>query len=187
MLAFIEGSMERQFVNLNFRYIRVVPVMNGITWTVDRLCSQIVTAYKALDLDSEVIVWLDREGRSETSEFMYVRIRESLIEAGADPDRLHILVADRMSENVILSDEEVMKAELDTSEYSYSYEGANGKHVMRSLYNSNGKPYSETREGVKLMKKIRLTRCAVTSPSVARFMGTLNRECWWLGNEALAT
>src|SRR5688572_21882293 len=100
MLAFVEGSMERVFINSNFKYITVVPVSNGISWSLPALCGQIVGFFKLRNFYGEVIVWLDREGRAESAEEIGDAIRNSLIDAGADPQRIHLLVCDRMTENV---------------------------------------------------------------------------------------
>jgi len=180
MLAFIEGSMERQFINSNMKYIHVIPVDNGISWTLTRMCEQIVSAYLALDIQNTVIVWIDREGREETSEKIYEEILAALVHAGALCDDVHILINDRMSENVMLADEQMVQEEFNMPNYQYSYEGASGKSIIKAFYRQKGENYKETRQGIALLKKTRLSRSALKSPSVARLLHTLKFECWWI-------
>ena|SRR3990167_1742263 len=179
MLVFAEGSMERKFIHENFKYVRVVPVSNGICWNCDRLSRQIVTNYRALDYYGDVFVWLDREGRAQSSEEIKGEIRAALIEAGADPQRLYILVNDRMTENVILADESAIRSEFDKPDYTYEFEGLGGKTKLRALYAENGENYKEMVQGSKLLKKIRLTNSALSSPSVSSFLQECSLDCWW--------
>lgn len=180
MLAFVEGSMERQFINANFKYIRVVSVSNGITWTVERLCEQITTSYKAFDYNGETFVWVDREGREATAGEIRADIQQSLLNAGADPDRLHVLVNDRTSENVILADEDAIRDEFDKPDFIYTYEGQNGKRYVKDLYRESGDVYKEMVQGVRLLKKIRLSKSALNSPCVNDFVSSVNTDCWWI-------
>ncbi len=171
--------MERNFINSNFKYIRVVPISNGITWTCERLCNQITTSYLALDYHGEVFVWLDREGRTETSDAIRSNIRAALINSGADPNRIYILVNDRMTENVILSDESVIVDEFGLDEYLYISEGQRGKSILKTLYKEKDVNYKEMVHGCNLLKKIRLSNCAINSPAVSSFMEDCGLNCWW--------
>lgn len=184
MIAFLEGSMEREFVNRNFRHIRVIPVYNGITWTTERLCMQIVTGFRALDILDEVVVWLDREGRTEPCSDISAAIRNALIEAGADADRIHILVNDRTAENVILADEDLMRAEFSDATYAYGTEGQNGKSIIKGMYRNAQQHYREMQHGVRLLKRVQLANSATCSQSVASFLETFDRECWWIRRPA---
>ena len=180
MLAFIEGSMERQFVNSNFKYVRVVPVQNGITWSSERLCRQIETSFKAFDYAGEVVVWIDREGRDISAADLRNEIRATLINCGADPSKVYVLVNDRMAENLILSDESAIISEFGNDGYKYEHEGFNGKRRLRDLYLKKSVNYKEMIHGVKMLKKIRISNCAINSPSVLDFYNEFNRDCWWI-------
>jgi Domain of unknown function (DUF4276) len=180
MLAFVEGKMERQFINSNMKYVHVVPVQNGISWTLERMCLQIVTAFEALDMKCEVAVWIDREGRTEEAHQIAECIRGALVTCGALSESVHILINDRMAENVILADEEMIKIEFGDHGYSYEMEGRPGKTYLRNKYRENGINYKETDHGVRLLKKMRLSRARQKSPSVAHFLTTFNQECWWV-------
>jgi hypothetical protein len=171
--------MERLFINQNFKYIEVIPVDNGITWTVSALCRQIVTFYKARNFGGDVLVWVDREGRVESAADIYAAVRAALVAAGSDPERTHAIVCDRMTENIILSDEAVIAEETADPTYSYTYEGVNGKNLLKGHYRSVGEAYKETDHGVRLLKRIRLRRCEPMSPAVQRFFSTYEQDCWW--------
>jgi hypothetical protein len=180
MLAFVEGRMERQFINSNMKYVHVVPVQNGISWTLERMCLQITTAFEALDMNCAVAVWIDREGRAEDASRIAEAVRTALLTSGAPPDCIHILVNDRMSENVILADEEIIKSEFEDQGYLYEMEGRSGKHYLENKYREKGVTYKETDHGVRLLKKVRLSRAGQNSRSVAHFLSTFNQECWWV-------
>ena len=185
MLAFVEGSMERHFVESNFRYVRIVPVHNGITWTIDRICQKIVSEYKAFNVKTKVIVWLDREGRNCTAQEFRQIISQALENSGAETDGIHVMVNDIMSENIILADEMVIRNEFGNDEYSYRYEGHNGKHIIKEFYKSQGIKYREMSHGVRLLKKIRLSRSASTSNSVRAFLDEFGADCWWMTQDNL--
>ena len=177
--------MERQFVEANFKYVRIVPVHNGITWTIDRLCQKIVSEYKAFNVRTRVIIWLDREGRDCTADQFRQHISDYFLNSGAETDGIHVMVNDIMSENVILADEAVMKREFNIDDYCYQFEGSNGKHVMKEMYKAQGVKYREMSHGVSLLKKIRLARSAQNSASVASFLNGFAGECWWMHHDNL--
>jgi len=181
VLAFVEGSMERMFINLNFHYVTVIPVANGRSWSASAMGRQISSFYKAKNFNADtILVWIDRESRQETPADLRDQIREDLTTAGAPAERIHILVADKMSENIILADECLMRTELNDPGYVYEDEGKNGKHVLSSAFKERGIDYKETKSGVALLKKCRLAESAKKSPSVAALLETLTLPCWWL-------
>lgn len=182
MLGFIEGRMERQFINNNMKYVHVVPINNGITWTVDRLCSQIATAYRALNMQCEIFVWIDREGRQQSSYEIFSAVRDTLLSCGANPDSIHIMIYDRMTENLILADEVLIKEEFNDPDYTYQHEGRSGKTILKEMYNQLGVAYKEMDHGVHLLKKVRVSRSAENSPSASRFLQTFDKDCWWVAH-----
>lgn len=180
MMAFVEGSMERQFINRFMKYIRVIPVDNGITWTIERMCIQICDAYEALDLQGTVFVWIDREGRTETADEIRVQIHDALVHVGAPKGDIHILVNDRMSENVILADQDLIRSKFGREEYQYEFEGRSGKQVLKNMFKDIDVNYKETIHGVEMLKGTRISRSALNSPSVAAFLDTFTAQCWWV-------
>jgi hypothetical protein len=188
IVAFIEGSMERTFVNNNFHYVDVVPIDNGNSWSIDKLKDQIRTKYIAKDPNCDfLIIWLDREDRPESSEYIEEELRAAAIDAGCSPDKIIVCVTDRMTENLILADEIVIQAEFIIDEYEYSAEGCSGKSEIRKLYKNIDVNYKEMEHGLKLLKKIRLERAAEKSTFVQRFLQKFQPECWWKTPNLTAT
>lgn len=182
ILVLAEGMMERIFINNNFSYATLIPLENGEGWSLDALCDQIASKYFIRNYDADkIVVWIDREKQNHSAEDMRGKIVDALVNRGADPAKIAILLADRMSENVILADEQVIKEEFGLEDYAYSHEGENGKHILKQMFNrAKETSYKETYHGSQLLKKIRLSRCAGTSPSVASFVQSLNLNCWWV-------
>lgn len=184
ILAFVEGSMEQLFLNNNFRHIEVIPVSNGVSWSMKALAQQIITFFKSRDSNADAfIVWIDREKRQESSQMISEHIRSELISAGADKDKVHILVCDTMTENIILADEQYVRSIFGIKNYKYCYEGSGGKRHLKNLFLSLGENYRETRHGVSALKAIRLARCAKTSPAVSSFLATFGFSCWWIEHQ----
>lgn len=172
--------MERAFVNINFPKIDVIPVFNGNTWTTYRLCEQIITKFRAKNTyPAQVVVWIDREENPDDSGVIAQSVRNAFADAGYPAAKVHCLIPDRMSENIILADEDVIREEIGDQLYTYGFEGQNGKHHLKTLLSAVDKPYKETTHGPKLLKKIRLSRARTNSPSVDLFLSTFPLNCWW--------
>lgn len=181
ILAFVEGEMERIFINNNFSYVRLVPVQNGDGWSVELMCKQIVSKFLVYGGNPDlIIVWIDREDREISSEEFGEAIKSSLVKNGAIAERISLMISDRMSENIMLADEEAMRLEFGIDTYKYDFEGQRGKGIMSKLMKDAGNRYKETSDGVRLLKKIRLGRSALNSPSVSRFLSVMQLDCWWV-------
>lgn len=173
--------MERAFFNTNMSYIRVVPLSNGSSWSVEAICRQITDAFIILDLLPDLlIVWLDREKRTETAEEIADTIRTCLMNIDVPANIIHIMVCDMMSENVLLADEAAIRHAFNDQNYTYVSEGLNGKHILKTMYKTLGVNYKEMFHGVQLMKRIRLSRARLVSPSVDRFLQNYSGNCWWV-------
>lgn len=180
IVAFIEGSMERMFVNNNFHYVHVVTINNGEGWSLEAMCRQIASKFSVISyIPDYVIVWFDRENMPHTSKEISNSVRSSVVDRGYPSRNLAILIADKMTENIILADEIVIKSEFDLSEYKYPGDGTNGKATIGSLYRDKGIKYKETHHGAYLLKKTRIARAAKSSESARLFHGELNLGCWW--------
>jgi hypothetical protein len=161
----------------------IIALSNGSGWSIDLLCKQVVSKYKLANKKKEydlVVIWLDREKQTYTSDEMRSAIRQALIDGGADASKIAICIPDRMTENVILADEQEMR-KLFGAEFIYEFEGRNGKSVLSSLYDAMGIKYRETYDGVRLLKGIVLRNCAAKSSSVKAFLNDLGAvTCWWV-------
>jgi hypothetical protein len=184
IVAFVEGDMEQMFLNNNFNYVKVVSVSNGISWSTNALADQIASFYKADEYYSWwMIVWVDRERRPENSDEIEQHIREKLCDAGADPERIKILVADRMIENVILADEKFIRLHFGDIDYSYQSSGLGGKRILSEKYGQLGIHYRETKHEVAALKMIRLFRAAQSCAAVSRFVNVNPLPCWWIDQD----
>lgn len=182
VLAFVEGTMERLFVNNNFDYVHLVPVENGASWTPEKLANQIGSKFFVKNASPDlIVVWLDKEEPTRCAKTTREKILGELAKRGAALGSIHICIPDLTTENVILADEQAIREYLQLDEYSYQSEGKNGKAEIKKLFASNGKTYSETFEGTRLLKKIRLSRSAKKSPSAKDFLSAFPLDCWWIG------
>lgn len=173
--------MERMFVNQNFPHIDVVSLPNGDGWNPKRLATQIQSLYKTKNINPDiVIVWFDREKNPQSSDEIRSIVHESLTAIGVLAEKLKICIPDKMTENMILADEELVRSEFDLPNFNYEGDGTNGKHSLKVLYESKGAKYKETYHGVTLLKKMHLSRSAVKSPSVSRFFNEFESDCWWI-------
>lgn len=180
--AFVEGIMERTFLNFNFKYVDVVTMQNGRDWTVESICEQLRSKFRVKNSNSDLfVVWIDKEKQNCDHEIYENKIRDTLTEEGVPPDKIAILLPDQMTENTILADTDLIISEFDIEDYQYEAEGTNGKHRLKRLFESKGVIYKETFHGVDLLKRCRVSRAAVNSASVKRFQNNLPEGCWWIG------
>lgn len=172
--------MEKMFVNTNFPHVEVVNLPNGEGWTPNKLAGQIQSLYKTKNFNADiVIVWFDREKNTESSDEIRTIVREALADIGVPEEKLKICIPDKMTENMILADEALVRSEFSIPDFRYEGDGTNGKHSLKALYEAEGQKYKETYHGVSLLKKTHLSRAAERSPSVGRFVSEFDSECWW--------
>lgn len=180
IIAYAEGVMERTFLNLNFKYVDVVTMQNGRDWTVDAMCNQLKSKHRIKNGNADLfVVWIDRE-KQEYDPFEYEsRLRNTLMDEGVDEAKIAIFMPNRMTENMILADEVLIRSQFSNPAYQYDFEGRNGKHALKMLFERDGVSYKETYHGVDMLKKCRVGRAAVASESVNRFHALLPDDCWW--------
>lgn len=183
IIAFVEGTMERTFLNNNFDDIHVVTVANGDTWPVSRIAADIASKYSTRNVCYEkIIVWIDRESRAISANEIAAEIKSNLVSIGIDETKIAVCIPDRMTENIILADIELIRNHFELEHYSYGGDGLHGKNVLCSLYQAKGVHYREMTHGLTLLKKMRMQRSAVNSNSAREFVHQLNIACWWVGD-----
>lgn len=183
ILAFIEGTMERIFVNKNFNYVHVVEIKNGFGWDEVRICDQVLSKFKVNNVNYDVVlIWFDREDMRSNSKDIQDYFIEKFAEIGFDTKKLFICVPDKMTENFILADEELMNTDFDLDNYKYDGDGINGKSYLKRIFKDNGENYKETFHGALLLKKLRLGRASLASASAKLFHDQLDIDCWWLND-----
>jgi len=184
ILAFVEGKMERFFVNNNFLHIDLITVDNGNSWSTLTLCEQIISKYKAKNvLPNDIVIWFDREENPDSIFDIANCLRAAFLSLGFSSANVHCLIPDRMSENIILADEELIQKLFNMPSYNYSAESKNGKACLKDFFKNIGGSYRETTDGVKLLKKVRLSRARPKSPSVDQFLSTFQMNCWWIDDD----
>jgi len=184
IIVLAEGLMERKFFFQNFPYVHVVTLSNGKSWSLDALCAQIGTKYAVLSRRADrVVVWLDREKHPWQPSEVTKRIKYELQSKGVAPHTVCVCIPDRMTENVILADEELIRKEFSLESYSYPGDGTDGKKILHDIHKQADKSYSEIIQGSVLLKKVRLVKAAVNSSSLSQFIDDLNLPCWWIGND----
>jgi len=172
--------MERFFIDANFHYIEIVEVKNGDGWSLEQIAEQVATKFYIKNMNADlVVVWLDKEKHPHSCQSIEEIVLSKLIERGADSAKTIICVPDRMTENMILADEEAIRAHFDVEDYQYSEEGKNGKFFLAQMHERAGINYKETTHGVALLKKIRLVRAAKKSAAAASLLQGITFPCWW--------
>lgn len=182
ILALVEGTMEKKFINNNFSYIELIPVANGNSWTLETICREIASKFTTKNYNADIIiVWLDLEKQTCGSVGVENAVRSALISAGAPHDRICICIPDRMTENVILADVALIQQKFSIPNYVYAGDGVNGKHQLSMLFKAANENYKETFHGVQMMKAMRLSNSAQNSPSMGRFYNSISQltDCWW--------
>lgn len=177
--AILEGGMERAFVNSNFDYVHVMPISNGITWTVPAMIKQIETLVGALAYNPDlVIVWFDREKRAESADEIAQAVVNALSPTTIAQEKLVVVVCDQMTENLFLLDGALLAKEGIAEEAMPASIGRNGKTVIKELYKAKGRKYTETFDGVRMLKSLNLQACGQHYPQADILKAALP-ACWW--------
>ncbi len=179
IVAIIEGSMERAFLNENFDYVHAIPIYNGAAWTTEAMARQAQTLAATVNYEYDLlVVWFDREKRDESVEQIGAVVRSKLHEIGVPEDRLSIVVCDRMTENLLLLDGALLQREGLSDEALPDSLGQNGKVVLKRLFGAQGRKYSETFDGKRMLKRLNLESCLDSFPMMADLKSKMP-ECWW--------
>ena len=172
--------MERFFIDANFHYAEIVEVSNGEGWSLHDLADQVAGKFYTKNMDADfTIVWLDKERRAEPAEVIEATIMERLVVKGADPDKTVVCVPDRMTENVILADEQLIRSQFQLPGYVYELEGRGGKHHLEALFAAKQINYKETSHGADLLKRVRLVRAAQKNKAAKKLLDAVPIDCWW--------
>lgn len=181
ILAFVEGTMERIFLNNNFSYVEVIPLSNGDSWGTERMCEQVARLYRMKQVfPDHIVVWFDREKNPDGSQQISESVRKSLADEGFPEQNVHCLIPDRMTENLILADELLIRSEIGEPSYVYCNEGENGKAILKNLLYKIKRNYRETIDGPSLLKKLRLKNAKQNSIGASIFLSTFQYDCWWI-------
>lgn len=186
----VEGEMEQKFLTqiCGRRGIRVLTVgVNGKNVPMKAMSKHIGALLRQLnDRNYPVVIVFDRETRKETCDELLNDLCEELEELRKlghhryDPSKLMIGISDRMTENWILADHEYMtsvfgvKFEEKKSKYN-NFEGRHGKNIIKELLADIS--YKETSRGVEMLRGMDFRRASLESPSLKKFLESLDIDC----------
>lgn len=180
----VEGHLEHDFLNeICGKKSRVLRIPNGKTVSPTAIAKQVVAQVSALaEEPSYVTVIADREKRVQSSLEIESEIKQELLRHGFSiPFSVH--VPDKMIENWILADAEVLNEMGLTVSLAAGTEGCHGKSVLDAAFRKKRMKYNERIDGVQLLKKCKASNLSQTSPSFQRLSHTLCgtfQRCFWI-------
>ncbi len=124
-----------------------------------------------------IVIIFDREKRKATCEEIREELYSFLHEQG-HRTQIEIAVADRTIENWILADGQAVSDHYEINLEEEDYEGGFGKSQLKKRI--DGKDYSETTDGVDMLKRSRASKIAEKSASFRVLFDALDLDCWWL-------
>ena len=181
----VEGNMEKKFLQkVCGEKCAIGKIRNGKTITIPAMAEQIVKRikfYKKWNCHP-IVILVDLERRSGTWSEMEKDLRAEIKNLGYDPSEFKIGIADRMIENWILADHDLMNDEFKGIFDERNYDGENGKKILKNLIGEGS--YKKTTRGVELLRKMNVRRASRNSESLKSFIETLDGiDCWWLSKE----
>lgn len=174
----VDGQLEQKFIQqiCKGKVVRVLGC-NGNSVSTLAIAKRIATLCRLFGGKYyPIVVLVDREDRRASAAIFAADILQSAMNEGVEDD-LIVGVADRMIENWILTDREVVLERAKSGRrYPPSVEGLGGKGLIKKLIPN----YHETTTGVELLKKCS-PRLMQASPSFKAFYQQLaGLGCWWL-------
>jgi hypothetical protein len=124
-----------------------------------------------------ICVLIDREGRAESAAKIIADIEAGLTAEGLDPLQYRVGVCDRMIENWILADSDLIQTTFGVR--LDRFEGENGKGLLRREVEKS-QPYRETTIGVDLFCRCNVTLLYERSDSFRVFVDKIDFDCRWL-------
>ncbi len=175
----VDGHLEQTFIKNNYpgRPVRRINC-NGRNVELSTMAKYIATQCRLFDNKHyPIIILIDREDREQLPEEIGKTLHEKLLEEGIE-DTIIIGVADRMIENWILADKEIVNKYKDNKKkIRECCEGQNGKNIIRKCIQH----YHETTIGVELLETCRASIIIKNSPSFKQFYSQLPRSnFFWL-------
>ena len=179
-LAFlVDGNLEQKFIQRACPGNTVRRInCNGNAVAISAMVRRIATQCRLLGSKYyPIVVIIDREDRDTPSRDLCSEIIDGLREEGI-VDELIVGVADRMIENWILADSEIVCEDANFQKTPpATCEGLDGKRVIGDCV----RYYHETTVGVELLLKCRASRIRQKSPSFAYLYDKLPKKgCRWL-------
>jgi hypothetical protein len=175
----VEGHMEQLIVQKLCPRIPVQRLeINGDDAEIAAIVDRIESIFRILNNRFyPVCVVFDREGRQEDSMAIVAAVEAELVARQLDASQFRIAVCDRMIENWILADKDLLAKRYNHAE-NICCEGLNGKGVLRKICEGVER-YRETTVGVRLFQSASVRAMYEGSASFKQFVDKIDFECWW--------
>lgn len=178
----VEGHMEQLFVqNICPRQPVRLLQCNGEDVAISAIANRVKLQLRFLKNYYPVILVFDRENRRESCDEMQRELMQRLSDMTVDTTHLIVAIADRTTENWILSDRVSLAndPEIDICRIPECVEGLHGKSLIRQA-EKDGAHYGETTSGYRLLRQMSPHTVAQNSISFRKFFEKLKFGCWWI-------
>lgn len=164
----VDGFTEKLIVNHYCPSVKVTRTdLNGKDVTLQAIANKIGTFIKLLNNKYyPIIILVDRESRSENCTDLSEKLLQLLKEKDINGNDIRVAFADKMIENWILADWEVLNTSKVKPENT---DGLNGTSEIKKILSN----YSKTTDGVELLKKCNIKRIYENSPSFQAFINMI--------------
>ena len=175
----VDGHLEKKVVQ-NLCPGSVVRIINcnGDSVKLKVIAKKIASQIRLLgNRNYPIVIVIDRENRTESASQISKSLQDELAMHDLSVEII-IGVADRMIENWILADKQMLSEEFpNTINTNIPVEGSHGKNKIKKIFPS----YHETTDGVKLFLKADPIKIYRNSQSFKSFVEKINHvECNWL-------
>lgn len=141
--------------------------LNGKSVTIDAIANKVASLIRLLNnRHYPIIVVIDREEREESCGNLCQELGNKLNALGLDDQDIRICFADRMFENWIIADWDVLETDKEKPEFT---EGLKGSSEIKKILGS----YHKTTEGVELFLKCNLETIYQHSESFRNFVDSI--------------
>lgn len=133
--------------------------LNGNTVTIPAIAKKIASIIKILgNKFYPIIILIDKEDRTQSCEELIEELKKEIQNNGINNQDIRVFIADRMIENWIIADWDVLDSTEPKPEFT---DGLNGTKIIKQVKGS----YSKTIDGVELFMKSNSLEIYKNSPS----------------------
>jgi len=174
--ALVEGHTETHFVKAAYpRAIVQRCLPNGKDVDIDVIIETIHDRMEILGGDiKKVLIIFDREGRTESAEYIQNYVREKLSKI-CNNRTFYIGVSDKQIENWIVADSDYIGKRYIKPEYKYPGDGTSGKEILKRLHGTDQAPGDKAR----MLKLTTPSQSKLNSVSLANFVNQIDFPWDW--------
>ena len=149
--------------------------LNGNCVSIQAIAKKVASMIKLLgNRHYPIIILVDREGREQSCNELATELNDEILALGVNNQDIRIGFADRMIENWIVADFQLID---DVNNKPAQTDGINGASLIKKHKGS----YKKIIDGVKLLLSIDKAKVYCESPSYKNFIDNLNGlECDYL-------